>query len=210
MAGLEKDNLERISECINRLKKFDVAKTPEAKELITRIGNVRIEEVPREDLLAATMLYNFALYQNAVCDLIDEVVALSGYHENDIQKMSAATDLMSEYNSKMTETSRKYDEELSYARVLAYGHIQKTAQQRLEEAADQWDRLTEKINSLNDAVSNSDGLSDITSARVWQSSLMLRSIEVNGEAAKFAQRFNELISNINIEKQECSSGNILS
>lgn len=192
--------LKKISGIISQLKELSILKSPEAKALIERIGSSRIEELPKEDVTAGMLLYGFAQYQNVVCDLVDTLTAMQGDMYPTEEQAKAAQDQMQHYRDETVQIRRRYDEDIETEKLLSLFNNHKSPQQMLEETADQWDRLTQKLAELSAAISEGESITDVSNALVWQCSLFPKSIALNGEAAKFSRMFNALIANVEIGK----------
>lgn len=205
---VNRELLEKLGGYLERLDNASIINSPEAKELISRIGSSKMDELSEEGRLSARLLYGFAKYQDIVCDLVNMITALSD--DGAQSSTDEAAGMIVRYQEEVKELDSKYDAQLAMEHALKMCPCSLTPQQLLEMTSDQWNELTDRINTLAEAIRRKDDVTDFSSAIVWQASLFPRVIEVKGEAAKFANRFNELIANINIENTDNPSAKVLS
>lgn len=197
---VNREFLEKISGCLERLDSASIIKSPEAQELISKIGSSRLDELSDESRLSAQLLYGFAKYQDIVCDLVNLISALKDEESQD--RIGEAVSLVNQYQAQMKSLDAKYDNELKLDMALKMCPVQTSPQVLLEQTSDQWNELVAQINSIVEAIHRKDDVSDYASAMVWQASLFPKTIALKGEAAKFANRFNELIANINVDNTD--------
>lgn len=197
---VNREFLEQISGCLERLDGASIIKSPEAQELMSKIGSSRLDELPEESRLSAQLLFGFAKYQDIVCDLVNLVAGLKD--DESTQRIGNAVEMVGQYQAQMQSLDAKYDNELKLDMALKMCPVKTSPQVLLEQTSDQWNELVAQINSIVEAIHRKEDVSDYASAMVWQASLFPKTVALKGEAAKFANRFNELIANINVDNTD--------